>query len=230
MNKLMALIAIVFGLVLVTYQAKAATIQRTTPSKAISVESEVLLVASNWADSRFGRKFQIRADIRCRTWNHGSPALTDELSKHFSSQHQRNIKRLRREGVNFAQLCSKLSSVKTKKQARSWLAKGTNIASKFVKYQNYWIRNPSRWSNAEEARIWYAFNCRRDIGRVAQATAEVISENKPRSAARAEQKAQSIKARASNICSRGYDGNEEKFMSENRGLFNSFLSLYRLSK
>ncbi len=46
-NKVMALITIVFGFVLVTYQATAATIQNTTPSK-------VILVASNWADSKFG--------------------------------------------------------------------------------------------------------------------------------------------------------------------------------
>ncbi len=96
MNKVMALIAIVFGLVLVAYQATAATIQRTTPSKAISIESEVLLVASNWADSRIGREFRIRSGISCKAWNRASPTFSDEISKHFSSGHQKKISQLKR--------------------------------------------------------------------------------------------------------------------------------------
>jgi len=233
MNKLMALIAIVLGLVLVAYQATAATIQRTTPSKAISVESEVLLVVSDWADSRLGKEFRIRSGISCRALNRASPTFADELSKHFSSQHQRKINRLRKYEARWVRLCSQLSSVKTKKQARSWLRTRENIARSAGQNRRYWIESPRRWSDTEEAKIWHAFLCsegNRNMERIAHVTAEVISDNKPRTAARAKQKAQSIKARVRNLCSRGYDGVEKKFVSNSKGVWNSYASLWRLSR
>lgn len=218
MQKVMMVISLFLGFALTACQTT--TTQNATSSEGVSV-------ASGWEDSETGRKFRIGIGIGCKAWNHESPALTDELSKHFSSsQQQRNIKSLRREGANFGQLCREVLLVKTKKEARSWLAKGKSIAYKFIQLQNYWIRNPLRWSNAEEARIWYAFNCRRNIGKAAQVTARVIAENNPWNADSARKKGQSINAKASNICSRGYSGAE--FVSENRDLFNSFLSLHRL--
>ena len=231
MNKVMAVIAIMFGLILVTYQATAATIQRTTPSKAISVESEVLLVASNWADSRLGKEFRIRSGISCKAWNYTQPTFADELSKHFSSGHQRKINRLRKDESKWVQLCNELSSVKTKKQARSWLRTRAKITREAVSNVEYWIESPRRWSDTEEARIWHAYLCRegvRGMERVAHVTAEVISDNKPRSTALAKQKAQSIKARVRYLCSRGYDGVEKKFVSNSKGVWNSYLSLWRL--
>ena len=251
MNKLMALIAIVLGLVLVAYQATAATIQSTTPSEVVSItndwatttangaklseeisgESEVLLVASNWVDSRLGREFRIRSGISCRAWNYTQPTFADELSKHFSSEHQRKINQLRKSEARWVPLCKQLPSVKTKKQARSWLRTREKIAREAASNNEYWTKNPRRWSDTEEARIWHAFLCRegvRGMERIAQVTAEVISENKPRSAAPAKKKAQSIKARVSNLCSREYDGVEKKFISASKGVWNSYLSLWRL--
>ena len=231
MNKLMALIAIVLGLVLVEYQATAATIQRTTPSKAISGESEVLLFASDWADSKLGKEFRIRSGITCKAWNRGSPTFADEISKHFSSGHQRKINQLRTYEAKWVQLCNQLPSVKTKKQARSWLRTRENTARSAAQNRRYWVESPGRWSDVEEARIWHAFLCRegvRGMEYAAQVTAGVISENKPRSATRAKQRAQSIKARVSNLCSRGYDGVEKKFVSNSKGVRNSYLFLWRL--
>ncbi len=64
--------------------------------------------------------------------------------------------------------------------------------------------------------------------RVAQITARVIAENKPWSATSAKKKAQSIKASVNNMCSRGYDGSEKKFVSNSKSAWKSYLSLWRL--
>lgn len=222
MQKFMMLIAIMFSFVLAACQT-ATTTRNTTSSEGVSV-------GNDWKNSETGREFRLRSGVTCKAWNHESPTLTDELSKHFSSSQQSNIKSLRREEENFGQLCREVILVNTKKQARSWLAKRRSIGFKFGQLQDYWIKDPLRWSNAEEARIWYAFNCRRNIGKVAQVIARVIAENNPWNADSARKKAQSINAKASNVCSRGYDGVEEKFISESKGAWESFISLFQLSR
>ncbi len=234
MQKVMTSIAFMFAIFLAACQATTTT-NGAKLNETTSVESEVPLVANNRADPGPGREFRIRSGISCRALNRASPTFADELSKHFSSGYQRKINQLRKYEARWVRLCSQLSSVKTKKQARSWLGTRENIARSAIQNRRYWIESQSlwRWSDAEEVRIWHAFLCsegNRNMERIAQVTAEVIAENKPRSTARAKQKAQSIKARVSNLCSRRWDGNEKKFISESKGVYKSYQSLWRLSK
>ena len=225
MQKVMTSIAFMFAIIL-------AACQTTTTTNGAKL-NETTSVANNRADPGPGREFQIRSGISCRAWNYTQPTFADEISKHFSSGYQKKINQLRKNEADWVQLCNQLPSIKTKKQARSWLRKREAIVRPTVRNDEYWIENPRNWSDAEEARIWHAFLCRKGIRgmeHAAQVTAEVIAENKPRNATRAKQKAQSIKARVSNICSHRYDGNEKKFISESKGVWKSYRSLWRLSK
>lgn len=225
MQKVMMLIAIMFSFVLAACQT-ATTTRNTTSSEGVSV-------GNDWKNSETGRKFRNRSGVSCRAWNRGSPTFADEISQSFSSQHQEKIDQLRKNEASWVQLCNDLPMVKTKNQARSWLKDREGIARVLVENDKYWIGSPSRWSDVEEAKIWHAFLCRegvRSMKSSAQVTAEVIAENSPWNATRATQKAENIAAKASNVCSRGYDGVEKKFISESKGVWESYLTLWRLSE
>ncbi len=223
MQKVMTSIAFMFAIILAACQTNT-----TTNGAKLN---ETTSVANNRADPGPGREFRVRSGISCKAWSYDPPTFADEISKHFSSQYQRNIYNSRRDEANWIRLCNELPSVKTKNEARSWLKKRQGIARESVKNHEYWIENPWNWSDAEEAKIWNAFLCRRghrSVQKVAQVTAEVIAENNPWNATRAKKKAQSIEARVSNMCSRGYNGVEKKFVSESKSIWESYLSLWRL--
>ena len=223
MQKVMMVISLLLGFALTACQTT--TTQNATSSEGVSV-------ASGWEASETGREFRLRSGISCRAWNHGSPTFADEISKHFSSQYQGKIDEMRRYEASWVQLCNDLPLVKTKKQARSWLKNHDGLIHETIINHNYWIKSPSRWSDVEEAKIWHAYLCRSidSMESKAQIIAKVIAENNPWNATRATQKAENIAAKASNVCSRGYDRVEKKFISESKGVWESHISLWRLSK